>query len=335
MAKEVKSMTANGVVRYGDLVPVQYKKDKIFDAEGRRVLRLDGRVPRPYLDHIPTRRRLVASLTPIFEDLGLRSVALFGSWSRNEHSWESDVDLLVESGPSTPVKRTHDGMVYDVTMVEEMLESVIEQRIDVTDVTAYRRSDDMQRYVERDLIPIYRSMALSLPRGSADRLTKMDMDFDIFLRIVAQRHGIAVSDEYINVVLRDSGNIFSENALSFWNIPSAVTGEPFLFSVLPYRYIDWDFPFLFDVHSMDGEPAAFTLARLASPPIRYVHWSVLSPLTGRSLAHETYRANRLPDAFGKWNIQDRDGRTLKEIVQAERKYPDKYFELWKLFEVEQ
>lgn len=328
-------MIANGVVRYGDLVPVQYKKDKIFDTEGRRMLRFDGRVPRPYLDHIPTRRRLVASLTPVFEDLGLRSVALFGSWSRNEHSWESDVDLLVESGPSTPVKWTHDRMVYDVTKVEEMLESTIEQRVDVTDVTAYRRSDDMQRYVERDLIPIYRSAALSSPLGPADRLGKTDMDFDIFLRIVAQRHGIVVSDGYIDAVLRDKGNIFSGNALSFWNTPSVVTGEPFLFSVLPYRYIDWNFPFLFDVRSTDGEPAAFALARLASPPIRYEHWPVLSPLTGRSLAHETYRANRLPDAFGKWDIQDRDGRTLKEIVQAERKYPDKYFELWKLFGVEQ
>ena len=315
-------------------IPIEYRPNKIFDAEGRRVLRFDGRVPRPYVDHLPTRRELVALLTPKFEELGLLSVHLFGSWSRGEHAWESDVDLLIEAGPSTPVKRMHNGMVYDVTMVEEMLESAVEQRIDVTDVTAYRRSDDMQRYVERDLISIYRSAALSSPLEPADGLAEINMGFDTFLRIATQRHGITVSDKYIDMVLCESKNASSKNALSFWNTLSAVTGEPFLFSILPYRYINWDFPFLFDICSTDGEPAAFALARLTSPPIRYAHWGTLSP-TGRSLAHETYRANRLPDAFGKWNIQERDGRTLKEIVQAEREYPDKYFELWKLFEVEQ
>ena len=88
--------------------------------------------------------RLRAEGEELERRFGIRRLALFGSYARDEAGPESDVDLLVEfAEPPT----------FDRYMgLAEHLEELLGSRVDL--VTAGSLKPRLRRYVERDLIRV-------------------------------------------------------------------------------------------------------------------------------------------------------------------------------------
>jgi hypothetical protein len=78
------------------------------------------------------------------EQLGVRSLALFGSVARGESQPNSDVDFLVEfDGPAT----------FDAFMeLKLFLEDLLDRRVDL--VTQRGLRDEIRQHVEKDLLRV-------------------------------------------------------------------------------------------------------------------------------------------------------------------------------------
>jgi predicted nucleotidyltransferase len=92
-----------------------------------------------------TRDEILASLgaakTELQERFRVRTLALFGSYARNQQTEESDVDILVEVDPSI-------GLGF-VSLADE-LERRLQQRVDLVSSRAVR--PNRRRLIEPDLI---------------------------------------------------------------------------------------------------------------------------------------------------------------------------------------
>ena len=65
----------------------------------------------------------IRGLTPKLRARGVRKLALFGSFARNTHHAESDVDLLVEFAPG---KKNFDNFMAVCDLLEEKLQRRVE-----------------------------------------------------------------------------------------------------------------------------------------------------------------------------------------------------------------
>lgn len=75
-----------------------------------------------------TRENILKTLElnkPKLTKLGIRSVGLFGSYNRREHSSESDIDLLIDFEPE---KETFDNFMAVCDLLEKLFE---DERIEV------------------------------------------------------------------------------------------------------------------------------------------------------------------------------------------------------------
>jgi predicted nucleotidyltransferase len=92
-----------------------------------------------------TREEILASLgaakTELQERFRVRTLALFGSYARNQQTEKSDVDILVEVDPSI-------GLGF-VSLADE-LERRLQQRVDLVSSRAVR--PNRRRLIEPDLI---------------------------------------------------------------------------------------------------------------------------------------------------------------------------------------
>ena len=92
-----------------------------------------------------TREEILAGLASAKADLQnrfrVRSLALFGSYARNQQTEKSDVDVLIEVDPSI-------GLGF-VSLAEE-LERRLQQRVDLVSSRAVKPS--RRRLIESDLI---------------------------------------------------------------------------------------------------------------------------------------------------------------------------------------
>jgi uncharacterized protein len=86
----------------------------------------------------------IESCVPQLRRRGVKSLALFGSFARDESRPESDVDVLVDfEGPAT----------FDAYMdVKELLERVLERRVDLVTRAALKPS--VKPFIERDLLHV-------------------------------------------------------------------------------------------------------------------------------------------------------------------------------------
>ena len=62
-------------------------------------------------------------LTPQLRSLGVRQLALFGSFARNTHHADSDIDLLVEFAPG---QKSFDNFMAVCDLLEEKLQRRVE-----------------------------------------------------------------------------------------------------------------------------------------------------------------------------------------------------------------
>lgn len=94
-----------------------------------------------------TREEILAGLASAKAELQnrfrVRSLALFGSYARNQQTEKSDVDVLVEVDPSI-------GLGF-VSLAEE-LERRLQQRVDLVSSRAVK--PNRRRFIEADLIYI-------------------------------------------------------------------------------------------------------------------------------------------------------------------------------------
>jgi uncharacterized protein len=92
-----------------------------------------------------TREEILASLraakAELQEQFRVRTLALFGSYARNQQTEKSDVDILVEVDPSI-------GLGF-VSLADE-LERRLQQKVDLVSSRAVKRS--RRRLIEPDLI---------------------------------------------------------------------------------------------------------------------------------------------------------------------------------------
>jgi uncharacterized protein len=92
-----------------------------------------------------TREEILASMgaakAELQERFRVRSLALFGSYARNQQTEKSDVDILVEVDPSI-------GLGF-VTLADE-LESRLQERVDLVSSRAVK--PNRRRLIEPDLI---------------------------------------------------------------------------------------------------------------------------------------------------------------------------------------
>lgn len=79
---------------------------------------------------------------------GIAYLGLFGSHARGEASKNSDVDLLVDHLPDSPINS-----LFDHMGVEELLEELLQQKVDL--VTKQSIHPYIKKYVYRDLKALY------------------------------------------------------------------------------------------------------------------------------------------------------------------------------------
>ncbi len=75
----------------------------------------------------------------------IKSVGVFGSFSRNEEKESSDIDLLVEFEESPNL--------LDLIGLEQQLSDLLKRNVDL--VTKRSLSPLISNYVEKDLIPLF------------------------------------------------------------------------------------------------------------------------------------------------------------------------------------
>ena len=86
-------------------------------------------------------------LSPIFEEHGVRSVVLFGSYAKGQATERSDVDLLVDSGlHGLAFFGLLDGVV-----------SALDVPVDMIDVSQVEQGSPVELEIERSGVQIYKS----------------------------------------------------------------------------------------------------------------------------------------------------------------------------------
>ena len=85
------------------------------------------------------------TLRPVFEQYGVRSAVLFGSYAKGKASTRSDVDLLVDSGLR--------GLAFFGLL--EGVSSALTVPVDMIDVTQIEKDSEIDREIQRSGVRIF------------------------------------------------------------------------------------------------------------------------------------------------------------------------------------
>ena len=97
------------------------------------------------MDRIYTIGELTAALHPIFEEYGVHSAVLFGSYAKGCATGHSDVDLLVDSGLK--------GLKFFGLL--ERLSSTLEVPVDLLDVRQIEKDSPIEREIRGSGVRIF------------------------------------------------------------------------------------------------------------------------------------------------------------------------------------
>ena len=95
---------------------------------------------------IYSKNELEACLSPVFQQYGVKSAILFGSYSKGTASEYSDIDLFVDSGLK--------GLRF-VGLLESIHETIGEKEIDLFDVTHIEKGSLIEREINEFGVKIY------------------------------------------------------------------------------------------------------------------------------------------------------------------------------------
>jgi predicted nucleotidyltransferase len=84
-------------------------------------------------------------LTPVFEENGVKSAILFGSYARGEAREKSDVDLLVDSGL----------MGFDFFGMVEYVRMALDKRVDVVEAMYVEKGSRIDNEIRATGVRIY------------------------------------------------------------------------------------------------------------------------------------------------------------------------------------
>lgn len=99
-----------------------------------------------YTGDMPTVQDIADKAQPVFKKYGIKRARLFGSYARNEARPDSDVDLLVEFGPTSMG-------LFAYMEFRESLEKELGMDVDV--VTEETMNEFMRPYIMKDVKPLY------------------------------------------------------------------------------------------------------------------------------------------------------------------------------------
>ena len=88
---------------------------------------------------------LKSTLRPVFEQYGVRSAVLFGSYAKGKASARSDVDLLVDSGLR--------GLAFFGLL--EGVASALSVPVDMIDVTQIEKDSEIEREIRKSGVRIF------------------------------------------------------------------------------------------------------------------------------------------------------------------------------------
>ena len=97
------------------------------------------------MDAIYSIGELRKTLQPVFEQYGVKSAILFGSYAKGNASTRSDVDLLVDSGLR--------GMAFFGLL--ESVVSTLSVPVDMIDVTQVEKNSEIDREIQRTGVRIF------------------------------------------------------------------------------------------------------------------------------------------------------------------------------------
>ena len=97
------------------------------------------------MDAIYSVNELKNTLRPVFEQYGVRSAVLFGSYAKGKASTRSDVDLLVDSGLR--------GLAFFGLL--EGVSSALTVPVDMIDVTQIEKDSEIDREIRKSGVRIF------------------------------------------------------------------------------------------------------------------------------------------------------------------------------------
>ena len=92
-----------------------------------------------------TLAELKNKLDPVFDQYGVRSAILFGSYAKGQANDRSDVDILVDSGLR--------GLAF--FGLSEGVNTVLHIPVDLIDVTQIEKGSEIEREIRQTGVPIY------------------------------------------------------------------------------------------------------------------------------------------------------------------------------------
>ena len=97
------------------------------------------------MDVVYSVNELKNTLRPVFEQYGVRSAVLFGSYAKGKASTRSDVDLLVDSGLR--------GLAFFGLL--EGVSSALAVPVDMIDVTQIEKDSEIDREIRKSGVRIF------------------------------------------------------------------------------------------------------------------------------------------------------------------------------------
>ena len=91
------------------------------------------------------RRLLNENRKTLMQRFGVKRIAIFGSYARNEHTLLSDVDILVEL--KSPLG-------WEIVDLHDYLEQLLEVRVDLSTLGALQRKPYLWESVRKDVVDV-------------------------------------------------------------------------------------------------------------------------------------------------------------------------------------
>ncbi|MDR1640307.1 MAG: nucleotidyltransferase domain-containing protein [Clostridiales bacterium] len=100
-----------------------------------------------YTRHVYTIPEIKAIVAPIAKSRGTGKICLFGSYSRHEATWRSDVDLLVECGKISDL--------FELAGLYGELEEGLRKPIDIVTTDTMEYNQEFFQEIMKDEVEIY------------------------------------------------------------------------------------------------------------------------------------------------------------------------------------
>jgi predicted nucleotidyltransferase len=102
---------------------------------------------RKYTRHVYTIPEIKAIVAPIAKSHRTGKIYLFGSYSRHEATWKSDIDFLVDGGEITDL--------FELAGLYGDLEEGLRKPIDLVTTDTFDDNEEFFKKIEKDEIEIY------------------------------------------------------------------------------------------------------------------------------------------------------------------------------------